>query len=287
MTNEVVSINTTTQTPVATASDHKVHSVSLSDFTLEGLAPELHKFVCWNGHFGPSFDHPLYRDVTMLSTAAAPAGFFHPDCPGGLSRINEIVAAQQRAVEDFERKQKWGAYVFSHHRPYRVDALLSVIQRVGISRLWRLVSDVWIDSESTMQSADEWAEIWMRAYDKHGNLRKCFKKVMGAKDLRVYETLPDIVTAYRGCFDEYDSMAYSWTLDREVAEWFAKRKRWKGNPIVAKVEVPKSFVLAYFDGRREAEVVLDYNAGLDGYDFEITELPAAEKEIVRSFEEAA
>jgi hypothetical protein len=37
------------------------------------------------------------------------------------------------------------------------------------------------------------------------------------------------------------------------------------------VEAHKSFVLAYFSDRNEAEVVLDYHGGLDSYDIEIIE----------------
>ena len=99
---------------------------------------------------------------------------------------------------------------------------------------------------------------------------------MSAKDRRTYEALPEFINAYRGCFDADDVMAYSWTLDRGKAEWFARRKRMMGTPVVAKVNVHKSFVLAYFSDRNESEVVLDYNAGL--YDCDIGILELREKE---------
>ncbi|MGK9053117.1 hypothetical protein [Neorhizobium petrolearium] len=249
-----------------------IHSLPLSKFNLEGLDPTLRSFVDWNGRHGPVFDHPLYRDTAMTLTAAMPADWPEgSNSPAGLARINEVVAHKKALADGFRRARKWEAYVFTHHRPYRVDALLEAVREVGASRLWPLVGHVWRDSESNMQSEDEWAEIWSHAYDRHGRFRKCHKRVMSAKDQRTFEAFPEILTVYRGCFSEDDVIAYSWTLDREKAEWFARRKRWNGSPVVAKVEVHKSAALAYFSDRNESEVVLDCSAGLCDCDFEITE----------------
>jgi len=265
---------TSTITPFTVGT--QIFPVPLEEFTLDGLDPSLHEFVNWDGHFGPVFDHPLYRDTHLRITAAMPEREGWPDktkiVPAGLKQINEIIEFQSNLLKEFENARRWQHYVFTYHRPYRVDALLRVVERVGASKLWPLVGYVWHDSESNMQSADEWNEIWSRAYDRHGDFRKCFRKVMGAADRRIYDGLPTMITAYRGCFDENDTMAYSWTLNRETAEWFARRKRFHGAPVVAKVKVHKSFVLAYFGSRNESELVLDYTQGLDYYDMTFTEL---------------
>lgn len=250
-----------------------IHALPLSKFNLQGLNPDLHDYVDWEGRHGPVFDHPLYRDVSMRLTAAMPAIWPEgSNSPAGLARINDIIASKQAMADEFERSRKWGAYVYTHHRPYRVDALLQVVRKVGASRLWRLIGDVWQDSESNSQSVEEWDEIWSHAYDRDGNLRKCHKLVMGAKDRRTFEALPETLTLYRGCFSPDDVDAYSWTLDRDKAEWFARRKRWNGSPVVAKVEIHRSAALAYFSDRNESEVVLDRATGLCDCDFEIIEL---------------
>lgn len=256
----------------------EISSLQLSDFSLDLLAPDLHGYVDWEGTFGPIFDHPLYRDPLMLMTAAIPADYPEGSAsPAGLGRINQIVDLKRQNLEKYRLRQDWKSYVFTFHRPYRVEALLAVIRSIGASRLWPLVGDVWQDSESNMQSWVEWAEIWSHAYDKRGGFRPGFNRVMSAKERRIYKALPETITVYRGCFDASDTMAYSWTLDREMAELFARRKRSQGNPVVAKMDVHKSVVLAYFAGRNESEVVIDYTFGGEDYDIEIIELPSEDE----------
>lgn len=282
--------NSTTEAPAATLPEsqhlgppnnltfmgNRIFPIPLDEFTLDGLDPALHEYVDWEGYLGPVFDHPLYRDVHMIMTAALPEQEGWPDksviIPAGLARINLIVAYKQKLADEFRAAKKWAAFVFTYHRPYRVDALLEAVNECGASKLWPLVGDVWCDSESNMRSAYDWNEIWARAYDSKGNFRKCFSKVMGAADRRVYDALPTMITAYRGCYDENDTMAYSWTLDKAKAEWFARRKRFNGSPVVAKIEVHKSFALAYFGGREGSEIVLDYEQGLDCNEIEISEM---------------
>ncbi|MCZ7488609.1 hypothetical protein [Rhizobium rhizogenes] len=252
-----------------------IPALQLSDFSLDLLDPDLRKYVDWEGNYGPVFDHPLYRDPIMLMTAAIPADYPAGSAsPAGLGRINQIVDLKQRSLEKYKLRQDWRSYVFTFHRPYRVDALLTVIRSVGASRLWPLIGDVWRDSESNMPSRVEWAEIWSHAYGKQGGFRPEFYRVMSAKERRFYRALPETITVYRGCFDASDTMAYSWTLDREMAEWFARRKRSQENPVVARMDVHKSNVLAYFAGRNESEVVIDFNFGGEDYEIEIIELPA-------------
>lgn len=236
-----------------------IHAVPSNEFTLAGLPPDLHEFVDWDGPLGPMFDHPLHREINMRMTAALPERRYDDVViPAGLASIGFVIDEKTKERDGAAFCGDWRSYVFVHHRPYRVEALLHVIRRVGASRIWPLVGDVWTDSESNMASADEWADIWSHAYDhKQGGFRKCFKRVMGAADRRAYEALPEVVTCYRGCRAEHHVYGYSWTLDREKAVWFARRHSRSGSGIVAKVEVHKSVVLAYFGSRKEAEVVLD------------------------------
>lgn len=49
--------------------------------------------------------------------------------------------------------------------------------------------------------------------------------------------------------------ALSWTLDRETAEWFAHRFGEEGT--VYEAQIPKKYILAFFNGRNESEVVVD------------------------------
>jgi hypothetical protein len=244
--------------PIDMRRSYTVIPVDRASFPINDLDEELRAYVV-DGAFGLSFDHPLYRDIHILFTANMPAEQYSDLswAPAGLARINEIIRRKKKELSDAEAKGDWGSYVFIHHRPYRVDALLNVIRRRGASRLWPLVRHVWTNSESNMQSWFEWSEIWSHAYTRNGNFRRCFRNFMRPVDRRTYDNLPEVITAYRGCADEDEVEGYSWTLDRGRAEWFARRATHRGPGIVATVNVHKSVALAYLSDRQESEIILD------------------------------
>lgn len=80
--------------------------------------------------------------------------------------------------------------------------------------------------------------------------------LMEADELLFYKTLPHEILVYRGFSEGGDVKALSWTLDVEKAKWFAKRFGKK--PQVYSAKIQKKDVLAYFNGRGESELVLDY-----------------------------
>ncbi len=73
-----------------------------------------------------------------------------------------------------------------------------------------------------------------------------------------FDSLPDLVTIYRGC-NRSRVRGISWTTDRAVAEafWRGHRNiRWP-DPVLAEAFVPKEAVFAPFVGRQESELVID------------------------------
>lgn len=81
---------------------------------------------------------------------------------------------------------------------------------------------------------------------------------MDEEDRADFEELPDRVKIYRGVTEYNQNMVkgLSWTLDRKVAEWFAHRFMSKGHVYAA--TILKKDILAYYDGRNEQEVVVDF-----------------------------
>jgi hypothetical protein len=80
--------------------------------------------------------------------------------------------------------------------------------------------------------------------------------------------LPETVRAWRGtsCLSPSEcSRGLSWTLDRDVACWFAKRYSMP-NPLVMCADVPKNSILFYSNERQEQEVVIfdSPKASIDG-----------------------
>lgn len=92
-------------------------------------------------------------------------------------------------------------------------------------------------------------------------LVKYFKKankefLMEAKELKYLNRLPDEIIVYRGVKDNKYAKSLSWTMKKSVAKWFVERFDADGE--VYKAKIQKKDVLAYFNGRNESEIVLDY-----------------------------
>ncbi len=81
--------------------------------------------------------------------------------------------------------------------------------------------------------------------------------LMDDEEYAVFQELDDVVTVYRGVtlYNAKNVKALSWTLDRDVAEWFAHRYGEDGT--VYEARIGKEHILAVFAGRNESEVIVD------------------------------
>lgn len=69
--------------------------------------------------------------------------------------------------------------------------------------------------------------------------------LMAPEDLSIYNTLPNDITVWRGVSSKskFRERGFSWTLDRERAEWFALANTHEGQPIVLERKITKASVL--------------------------------------------
>jgi len=81
---------------------------------------------------------------------------------------------------------------------------------------------------------------------------------MHEEDRVIFDALPNDVTIYRGVrgFNPDHAQSLSWTLDIEQARKFANRYSTGGCVYAAIIQ--KGNILAYYGGRSEAEVIVDY-----------------------------
>ncbi len=81
--------------------------------------------------------------------------------------------------------------------------------------------------------------------------------LMDEEERGLFQSLDDVVTVYRGVtsYNAQNVKALSWTLNREVAEWFAHR--FGQNGTVYEAQVKKENIYAVFLGRNEEEVIVD------------------------------
>lgn len=203
----------------------------------EPLADELLPYVFTFGAFS-GLNHPLVQEIPLRDTK---------HCALIHHRFRQKQAALGSALQD----KDWNTVIFLHERPYRLEALASILQdyKVPPEVVAPLVAEVWTDSENIRQNQKGWQHIWSTLPNP--------QLVMDAEEQKAFAALPDIFFVYRGLRSQrYNRKGLSWTLDLDKAWWFAYRFK-PARPTVLKAAVAKADVYALFLGRNEQEIVVD------------------------------
>ncbi len=194
--------------------------------------------------------------------------FHHPYLveifPFGLAdRIENVLELRRTHAEKNLDEGLLSGFIFSHQRPYRLSALLSLVKRDGMFpddraaiRFWRLAASVWMDAEESEDSP-----IWSYLLAAPVPLREAMTTSF---DRRAWRALPDVVTIYRGlqAGDEESARdalcaGWSWSLSEKVARFFSRRYIASSDlPWIARTQVPREAILAYLTRRNEAEVLV-------------------------------
>lgn len=182
-----------------------------------------------------------------------------PDC-------NEL--HQVKNIDDPYIYEQWTAYIadkiMKAQDIYELYMMINKPYRLTFLKYIRLYIDIPIFSELLRES---WISMENPNTDPNFNnstLIQCFKYcdlqyLMDENDYIFFKNMPDEITVYRGITDQnkYSVRALSWTINPDVAEWFAKRFNSKG--IIYHTTIPKKYILAYFSDRNEEEVIIDIN----------------------------
>jgi hypothetical protein len=208
----------------------------LRDVDKDPLDPELRPWLS-DGSFGQSLRHPLIYAI--------------PYWPQQAPYYNARLRLMKAEVEKALAAQKWGSFVVLHERPYRLDALLRIVEHLSDTEYWQLVGQFWTDSENIRQNFKEWRALW-------SSQRPGREQAMDDEEQAFLAQLPETVTIYRGYQYAASRRGMSWTLDRDRAVWFARRfaDHRKMQPKLATASVKRSNICAYFAGRGESEVIV-------------------------------
>ena len=146
----------------------------------------------------------------------------------------------------------YSTYVFLHERPYRLEALVDIMDLDHDSKdYWEMVSSVYIDSENIHQYFDDWLSILN--FDSENK-----KYLMDDEEILSLESFDDELTVYRGYNGKGTRYGLSWTIDKNIAEFFAKRfVNSESNAKIAVGKVKKADVIAYLTGRNESEILVN------------------------------
>ena len=206
----------------------------------EKLHPDLEACIDPEGPLGSFLQHPLV--------------FFAAYDPVFNAHVNKLYSQKKKQANKARKDKNWDRFIFLHERPYRLDAYMDVCKEMNSSDYWTILKGIWIDAEFPGVNQEVWLHLFMR---KHTDRRK----LMTGKERRVLNTYPEKdMDVFRGyCGDEYQK-GISWTASYDKASWFAKRFAGDDKsrePLVAEAVCDKKNVIAYFDGRKESEILID------------------------------
>lgn len=204
------------------------------------LHPELKRYL-EQAEF-PMIRHPLVYAVPFF------------DHPSTVDRLNKQLAAKKEAVEKARHKHNWSQFVFLHERPYRIQAFMEVQFEIPDDAYWKLLAEIWIDSENIFQNHMRWWEMLSAPRQKRILFTAC-------DDRAALRKMPEELTIYRGTKAvERDGayLGFSWTLDQEKAAWFAKRFECEedGPPVVSTATCLRDNIVGYLTMRGEEEIVV-------------------------------
>jgi hypothetical protein len=190
----------------------------------------------------------LYHDTRLGPCVMHPLVFSVPHHPGLNALLNASLQQKIKYCDEALADGRYGCYISMHERPYRWDALQFLDDNLTLEphEFWQLFGEVWIDTENQWQHLD-----WLVAHLLSGRPGK--ETMMDEASLEAYRRLPDVVTIHRG-HQLVNRHGLSWTLDRDKAEWFAKRfraRRWE----VTTRQVAREELIAIMLGRGEREVI--------------------------------
>lgn len=156
-------------------------------------------------------------------------------------------------------------------QPLTADALTRILCAYGGNNgVWALFTHIVIQCRLTPAAfASGLAHAYTVGRADRETALVCFnaadrRQMMGAAELAAFDALPERLTIFRGCsVDEHRAGVYglSWTVSREIAEFFAWRfDAADRGRVVVSCEIPRADVLALFNPDTEQEIITDVHA---------------------------
>lgn len=190
----------------------------------------------------PMIHHPLV------------VGIYHPMMN---QQYNETLKNRREMIRVYTKIGKWSDIVFMHERPYRVEAFANlanneIIDPEVAASLWL---NVWTDQEFNHENMP----LAARFFSEYQNT-KVFKDSLSNIDVADNTAFPVFrgASVYElnavGSFRKVIPLGFSWTLNRDTAEWFANRFGEQGK--VAVRFVRKADLVAFTNDRGESEVIV-------------------------------
>lgn len=187
-----------------------------------------------------------YRDGDTFNTVRHPLIFSVPHSNQMNALLNAQLIEKKKSVDIALEQKDYNSYIFLHEKPYRFNAFVDIMDNLTDAEYWEILGHVWENSENIWQNKKGWIKLLTN--------RENSLLMMDEDELKVYNSLPNIVTVYRGYIPNKNKNGLSYSLDKDKAVWFSER--FGKNGAVFTKQVIKSDIIAYKNGRGEKEVII-------------------------------
>ena len=138
------------------------------------------------------------------------------------------------------------------NKPYALSFLSLAEPHLSKKDFSEILADAWIRSENPNMDKNFVKKSLVDMFKKADQ-----SILMDGEEKDVFDSFDDTVTIYRGVtsYNAKNIKALSWTTDYQTAEWFAHRFGEEGT--VYEAQISKEYILAFFNGRNESEVIVD------------------------------
>lgn len=138
-------------------------------------------------------------------------------------------------------------YVVLHKGQHLTQAFKAISVCLADDEYWKLLSAIWLATDNVWRNLHDWKDLLTSG-------RAHREAMMDKEEQQFFSNLQQIVSIYRGCTKDLSEGGLSWTLDRSVAESYAKRLGEGGYVLERKRS--KREIVAYLNGRDESEIII-------------------------------
>lgn len=212
-------------------------------------------------HFDKDFPivhHPIFRDRYIINRE------IYED--NGAPKLLDICEkdnlkyATKVYSEQISQVKSYSDFLIIINKPYLGIFLKMTSNLLSKEDFASFLSSAWTYMEFPGSSRDEVTIDEYLSYFKEADK----EYLMTDEERASLEDFPEEVEIFRGVLNDKESVSISWTVDRDVAEWFAKRFLQSGTSgTLLSAKINKKDIVAYFTRRSESEVIVDYNGVRD------------------------
>jgi hypothetical protein len=210
------------------------------------LDDELLEYLDEDDPIAPFLNHPL---LTILGV--------EQDDPEQVERLNWALRSKRERLRQAVEAKDWGLVLMLYEKPWRLKALIDYGPMIESDReYYRELGETWMQVESGSRDGP----ILPALLNPCGRDPRERRFMMTDEEQAALQELPEPVTIFRGC-GPVNEQGWSWTLDEELAEWFACRfpDLFDGQVagFVLEGRCRKSAIIAYLSRRNEDEILID------------------------------